>query len=148
MTYDQFFEKVDSVLFGYQLVNDEQRREISHEIAQKGLTYEHALHQCASVDPAAYKRVLEEVSGCAAVDPSQIAIDPEFIAVIVDVLPLDVIAAFKVFPVSLHGNELVLAMPNPTDLDLIDDLQATTCLPIHPLVTPSPTVPPPIQRTS
>src|SRR5258708_26101264 len=147
MTYDQFFEKVDSVLFGYQLVNDEQRREISHEIAQKGLTYEHALHQCASVDPAAYTRVLEEVSGCVAVDPSQIAIDPEFIAVIVDVLPLDVIAAFKVFPVSLHGNELVLALPNPTDLDLIYDLQATTCLRIQPVVTTFRSIQPSIDRT-
>src|SRR5258708_7310622 len=146
MTYDQFFEKVDSVLFGYQLVNDEQRREISHEIAQKGLTYEHALHQCASVDPAAYTRVLEEVSGCVAVDPSQIAIDPEFIAVIVDVLPLAVIAAFKVFPVSLHGNELVLAMPNPTDLNLIDDLEAHSCLRIQPVVTTFRSVQPAIER--
>lgn len=146
MTNDQFFEKVDSALFSYRLLTAEQRNEIVGEITRRGLTYEHALLQCANVDSAAYRKVLEEVSGCVAVDPSQIAIDPEFISLITDVLPVTAIAALKVFPVSLAGNELTLAMPNPTDLDLIAELQATTCLRIKPMVTTFRGVQPAIER--
>jgi type IV pilus assembly protein PilB len=143
---DRFFEKVDAALFGYRLVTDEQRKEIRREIAQRGLTYEHALHQSTNVEQALYKRVLEEVSGCAAVDPSEIAIDPEFIALITDILPLTAIVALKVFPVSLAGNELTLAMPNPTDVELIEDLQATTCVRIRPVVTTFRSVQPAIEQ--
>jgi len=146
MNNKEFFDKIDATLSAYRLITVHQRNEIAKEVSQRGLTYEHALHQCASVDPNAYKRVLEEVSGCVAVDPSQIAIDPDFIALITDVLPVTAIAGLKVFPVSLAGNELTLAMPNPTDVDLLSELQATTCLRVKPVVTTLRGVQPAIEK--
>jgi type IV pilus assembly protein PilB len=135
MNDSEFFRKVDDTLAGYRLLTDEQRQDIVAQIARRGISYEHALHQSAKIEPAAYKRVLEEVSGCVAVDPSQITIDQDFITAILDVLPLSAIVALKIFPVSLAGNDLTVAMLNPTDLDVITELQSTTCLRIRPVVT-------------
>jgi type IV pilus assembly protein PilB len=135
MNDSEFFRKVDDTLAGYRILTDEQRQDIAAQISRRGISYEHALRQSAKIEPAAYKRVLEEVSGCVAVDPSQIAIDQEFITSIVDVLPLSAIVALKIFPVSLSGNDLTVAMLNPTDVDLTTELQSTTCLRIKPVVT-------------
>ncbi len=131
----EFFERVDGALASSGALTDEQRNEIASQMTALGLTYEHALHQCAKVEPALYRRVLEEVSGCVAVDPSQITIDKEFIAAIQGVLPLKAIVALRVFPVSTAGNDLTLAMLNPTDEGLVTELQSTTSLRVRPVVT-------------
>jgi type IV pilus assembly protein PilB len=135
MNDSEFFRKVDETLAGYRILTEEQRTEIAAQVASRGISYEHALHQAATVDPAVYKRVLEEVSGCTAIDPSQITIDDDFITSILDVVPLSAIVALKVFPVSLAGNDLTLAMLNPTDADVITELQSTTSLRIRPAAT-------------
>lgn len=135
MNDSEFFRKVDETLATYRILTDEQRQDIAAHMSRRGISYEHALHQSGNVDSASYKRILEEVSGCVAVDPSQISIDQEFITSILDVLPLSAIVALKIFPVTLAGNELTVAMLNPTDADVIAELQATTCLRIKPVVT-------------
>jgi type IV pilus assembly protein PilB len=131
----EFFRRVDSALVGYQLITRSESAEIERLNAERKLEYEQALHQCARIDLDAYKKVLEEASGCIAVDPSQITIDEEFVKSILEVLPLKAIVAHRVFPVSLGGNELTLAMPNPADEELLTELEGTTSLRIKPVVT-------------
>lgn len=129
-----FFRKVDQTLASYRLLNDAQRAEIALQIG-RGLSYEHALRQTANLEPALYRRVLEEVSGCLLVDPSQVAIDQEFITSILDVLPLKAIVALRIFPITLAGNTLTVAFLNPTDGGLLAELQSTTCLRINPVIS-------------
>ncbi len=75
------------------------------------------------------------MSGCIAVDPSQITIDPEFINSVLEILPLQILVALRIFPISLAGNHLTLAMPNPANRELITELESTTSLRIKPVVT-------------
>ncbi len=135
MNDQEFFEKVDHSLHAYRLITEDEQKEIRLLMQGKGMSYEHALHQASQIDLGAYKRILEEVSGCTAFDPSQIAVDAEFIDSILEVLPLGVIVALKVFPISLRSNQLTLAMPNPSDLNLITELESTTSLHVRPVVT-------------
>ena len=131
----EFFDKVGKNLLGYKMLSEEELTDIQKVIAERGVSFEHALHQTAKLDLVAYKRILEEVSGCIAVDPSQITIDEEFINSILEVLPLPIIVALKIFPISLAGNEITLAMPNPADKEMIRELESTTSLRVRPVVT-------------
>ncbi|HUO84924.1 MAG TPA: GspE/PulE family protein [Thermoanaerobaculia bacterium] len=135
MNDEQFFEKIDRTLLSYRLITDREREEVALLRRERGMSYEHALHQASGLDMGAYKRILEEVSGRTAFDPSQIAVDPDFIQSILEVLPLSVIVSLKVFPIALRSNQLTLAMPNPSDQALITELQSTTSLQIAPVVT-------------
>jgi type IV pilus assembly protein PilB len=135
MNNEEFFEKVGQSLLGYQLINTNELDELWKLVRERGLEFEHALHQSAQVEISTYRKILEEVSGCAAVDPSQITIDKDFINSILDVLPLQAIVGLKVFPISLGGNQLTLAMPNPTEIDLLTEIESTTSLRIKPVVT-------------
>ena len=135
MNDQDFFSGVGKTLLSYKLITPEQHAEVDTLVREKGLSFEHALSQAAQIDVQTYRKVLEEVSGCVAVDPSQIAIDPDFIESILEVLPLSVIVALKVFPVSVMGNQLTLSMPNPADTDLITELESTTSMRVKPVVT-------------
>jgi type IV pilus assembly protein PilB len=135
MNDSEFFERVGRSLQSYHLITPQEMEEVANLTRQRGLSFEHALHQGTKVDLAMYKRILEEVSGCVAVDPSVITIDQDFINSILEILPVQVIVGLKVFPVSLGGNELTLAMPNPADRDMIAELEATTSLRIKPVVS-------------
>jgi type IV pilus assembly protein PilB len=131
----EFFERVGRSLLSYHLISEAELQEVQSIVKERGLSFEHALHEASKVDLPMYKRILEEVSGCVAVDPSVITIDQDFINSMLEILPLQAIAGLKVFPVSLGGNELTLAMPNPADLELITELESTTSLRIKPVVS-------------
>ncbi|MEO8217339.1 MAG: GspE/PulE family protein [Acidobacteriota bacterium] len=135
MNDQEFFQRVGKTLLSYQLISQKEHAEVDNLVKEKGLSYEHALSQAAQVDLLTYKKVLEEVSGCIAVDPSQITIDEDFIASIQEVLPLSVVVALKVFPISVMGNQITLAMPNPADEILIAELESTTSMRVKPVVT-------------
>jgi len=135
MNDQEFFDRVGRTLLSYKLIDDKSHQEIELLVRERGLTFEHALHQAARIDQNTYKRILEEVSGCVAVDPSQITIDEQFIHSVLEILPLQLIVALRVFPISLGGNQMTLAMPNPADLELIKEIEATTSLRIKPVVT-------------
>jgi len=135
MKDQEFFERVGRTLLTYQVISAKEHEEIVGLVGTMGLTFEHALHQSAKVDPGMYRRILEEVSGTVAVDPSQITIDKEFINSVLEILPLQAIVALKIFPISMGGNQLTLAMPNPGDIDLIKELESTTSMRIKPVVT-------------
>jgi type IV pilus assembly protein PilB len=135
MNDQEFFQNVGKTLLSYHLITKDQHGEVTTLVKEKGLSFEHALSQAVPLDALTYRKVLEEVSGCIAVDPSQIAIDPDFIESILEVLPLSVIVALKVFPVSVMGNQLTLSMPNPADTDLITELESTTSMRVKPVVT-------------
>ena len=114
MTDAEFFDRVGIALSSYRILDEQVRNEIASLMREKKLELEHALYQCANIDIGTYKRILEEVSGCIAVDPSQITIDTEFINSVLQILPLQILVALRIFPISLHGNELTIALPNPT----------------------------------
>ena len=135
MTDAEFFDRVSIALSSYRIIDDGIRNEIVSLMNDKKLEFEHALHQSANIEIGAYKRILEEVSGCIAVDPSQISIDTEFINSILQILPLQVLVTMRIFPISLHGNELTIALPNPTAEDVITELESTTSLRVKPVVT-------------
>jgi len=119
----------------YKAISEAEQAEIRKLVTERGMTYEHALHQASQVEMRLYKKVLEEVSGCVALDPSKVAIDPDFIDAILVVLPLSAIVDLKVFPLSLNGNEMTIAMTNPSDQNLITELSSTTSMRVNPVVT-------------
>ena len=135
MTDAEFFDRVSIALSSYGIIDEAARNEIASLMRDKKLEFEHALYQSANVEIGTYKRILEEVSGCIAVDPSQITIDTEFINSILLILPLQIMVAMRIFPISLHGNELTIALPNPTADDVVTELESTTSLRVKPVVT-------------
>ena len=70
--------------------------------------------------------------GLDVVDPSQIEVEGELL----ESFPVKLIHRFEVFPLSLQGNELVLATSNPFDVHAIDAVSAATGWSVTPVVVP------------
>ena len=64
---------------------------------------------------AEVNRALEEATGCTALDPTKVALQPEFMAHVAPLLGPEAAAQHLAFPLKMEINTLHLAMANPTD---------------------------------
>ncbi len=82
------------------------------------------------VEPGTITRMLERQYRVAGVDLSRIEIDPAALKLI----PMEIATKYEVFPVRREGSTIILAMGDPTDWTVIDDLKFLTGYEIEPVV--------------
>ena len=83
------------------------------------------------VEPKTIRTMLERQFRVAAIDLQESEIDPS----ILKLIPVEIAQKYVVFPVRRESNAIVLAMCDPTDWTVIDDLKFLTGYEIEPLVS-------------
>ncbi len=83
------------------------------------------------VDPQTFIAFLSGEFHCPPVNPNLFRIPEE----IIQIVPAQYAIEKRVLPISIHENALTVAMENPNDLSVIDDLKAMTNMRIRPAVT-------------
>ncbi|HUP00040.1 MAG TPA: type IV-A pilus assembly ATPase PilB [Gemmatimonadota bacterium] len=83
------------------------------------------------VEPRTIRTMLERQFRVAAVDLQESEIDPT----VLKLIPVEIAQKYVVFPVRRESNAIVLAMCDPTDWTVIDDLKFLTGYEIEPLVS-------------
>jgi len=128
-----YFEKVGAALVGYGFLSQDALAKVQSEQARSGVSFEYALNNAQPVDLAKLRRVMEEVSGATAVDPTLMTVDGEFLKAVAILVPTAIMVKARIFPIKLGLNTLAFAMLNPTDRDLIERLEAVSGLRIEPM---------------
>lgn len=75
-------------------------------------------------------RLLSEGLGMPPIDISRLKIDPE----VIKLIPKDIVRKYQIMPISKMGNHLTLAMADPLNIFVFDDLHALTDLNITPII--------------
>jgi type IV pilus assembly protein PilB len=83
------------------------------------------------VDPETITKMLERQYRVAGVDLSKIEVD----AAALKLIPVEIANKYEVFPVRREGDTILLAMGDPTDWNVIDDLKFLTGYEIEPVVS-------------
>ncbi|MBI4372576.1 MAG: Flp pilus assembly complex ATPase component TadA [Candidatus Omnitrophica bacterium] len=68
---------------------------------------------------------------CASINPNQFTPEPP----VVKLIPTAFAQKHRVLPISRHNNSITVALENPADLMLIDDIKAITNMKVYPVVT-------------
>ncbi len=90
--------------------------------------FESALYACTNLQAEDLRPALEEVSGTRAVDPSLMAIDPDFMANVLQLIPVHILLRESAFPIRHEGNVLSVAIFNPLDRQRLDRLEGVSGL--------------------
>ena len=101
----------------------------------RGTTLGRALLEVRVITPDILSRLLEEITGVRAVDPSLMTIYPDFVERMVSLIPADVTEAMLVFPVQTELNTVHVCLLNPTDAAAIGALEALSGCHVAPKVS-------------
>ncbi|HUP18655.1 MAG TPA: type IV-A pilus assembly ATPase PilB [Gemmatimonadota bacterium] len=82
------------------------------------------------VEPRTITQMLQRQYRVAGVDLGDVQVDPH----VLKLIPAEIAQKYEVFPVRREGNTIVLAMGDPTDWTVIDDLKFLTGYEIDPVV--------------
>ncbi len=116
--------RLAELLMGYGTVTPvllDRAREIQRA---RNTTLGRALLEIRVITPDVLGRLLEEITGARAVDPSLMTIYPDFVERMVTLIPADVMDAMLVFPVQTEINALHVCVLNPTDSNTLAALEA------------------------
>ena len=75
-------------------------------------------------------RILSEGLGMPPIDMSRLKIDPD----VVHLIPQDIAEKYQIMPISRMGNNLTLAMADPLNIFVIDNVKALTGMDITPII--------------
>lgn len=116
--------RLAELLVGYGTVTPgllDRAREIQRS---RATTLGRALIEARVITADVLSRLLEEITGARAVDPSLMTIYPDFIERMLQIVPADVTEALLVFPVQTEINTLHVCVLNPTDTTTLAALEA------------------------
>ena len=130
----EFFAKVLDSMRSGDYLNGEETGRVAAEV-EKGINFYSAVNAVKPLTVRSLKMVLEEVSGVGHVDPTLMTINDEILGEMASLLSPEVIIKDRVFPIKIEQNSLQIAMRNPTDEDLLSDLEALTGCRIAPQVS-------------
>jgi type IV pilus assembly protein PilB len=100
----------------------------------RGTTLGRALLELRVVTPETLSRLLEEITGVRAVDPSLMTIYPDFIERLSGLVPPEVAEALPAFPIQTEINTIHVCLLNPTDATAITALEALSGCHVAPKV--------------
>jgi len=83
-----------------------------------------ALLELRVVTPETLSRLLEEITGARAVDPSLMTIYPDFVERLTVLIPAEVAEALLAFPIQTEINTIHVCLLNPTDATTLAALEA------------------------
>ena len=76
-------------------------------------------------------QVLSEGLGLPPINITRLTIDPE----VVKLIPKEIATKYQIIPISVMGNQLTLAMADPLNIFVIDNVKALTGYEISPIVS-------------
>ena len=101
----------------------------------RGTTLGRALLEIRVITPDMLSRLLEEITGARAVDPSLMTIYPDFVERMLMLVPAEVTESLLIFPIQTEINTLHVGVLNPTDTMTISALEALSGCHVAPKVS-------------
>lgn len=126
MTYDELSEAVTDLLVRRRRLSEREAAEALEEARTRGMTIEEVCLKTGIVTPGEYNRLLEEISGVAAIDPSELQVSRDFILSINELFSKEDAERLGCFPVSLGLREIHVVVTNPGDEKLRSKISALT----------------------
>jgi len=127
-------DRLADLLTGYGTVSPvllERARDLQRT---RGTTLGRALLELRLVTPDVLSRLLEEITGVRAVDPSLMTIYPDFVERLAALIPPDIAEALPAFAIQTEINTIHVCLLNPTDSTAISALEALSGCRISPKV--------------
>ncbi|MBN1142090.1 MAG: Flp pilus assembly complex ATPase component TadA, partial [Deltaproteobacteria bacterium] len=114
--------RLGELLVRSQLINDEQLKKAMEEQKKNGGRLGPALIKLGFIDDKNLTAFLAKQYGVSSVDLDSLTVDPAVIRHI----PVDVAQKYQVIPIARAGNNLKIAMSDPSNLFAIDDIKFMT----------------------
>lgn len=125
-------KKIGQILVAYQIINEEQLKQSLKVQSQAGGRLGSILLDLGYVQMDALLDFLGKQQGLPAMNLYKLEIDPS----ILNLLPFEKIKTYEVLPVAASANSIVVAMSNPHNVVVRDELQFSLGRSIKPVVVP------------
>jgi type IV pilus assembly protein PilB len=112
------------------LLTRDEMSAVAREADSAGISFQRALVKLGYMSEDRILEFLAHIYGVEAVNP----LNAEIAQSVIKMVSTEIALKFKVLPVYKHGRTLALAMTDPTDMYVIDDLKFITGLEIKPMV--------------
>lgn len=122
--------ELEEILVERGLLTSEQLESAKKEAEETGKSLKDVLIDSGFISKEHIPLLLSIELGVKAVDLSNIIVEPE----VANLIPESVVRKFKVLPLFREGNNLTVAMADPTDVRIIDELHRETELMIEPVL--------------
>ena len=123
-------ERIGDLLLKEGLISKEQLEKALGEAKQSGSRVGYQLVKLGFIPEIELTKVLARQSKMPAVDLSKFEVDPK----IIKLIPADVAVKHLVLPLKRDGRTLTVAMADPTNMGVIDDLKFITRYDIFPVI--------------
>ena len=122
--------RLGDLLLREQLITREQLQQALQEQKSTGMRLGYTLVKLGFVQETEISKMLARQYRMPAVDLSRFEVDPK----IVKLIPADVAVKHTVLPLKREGRTLTVAMADPTNVAVIDDLKFVTRFDIFPVI--------------
>ncbi len=122
--------ELEQILVERGILTSEQLESAKKEAEETGKSLKDVLIESGFISKEHMPLLLSIELGVKAVDLSNVIVEPE----VANLIPESVVRKFKVLPLFREGNNLTVAMADPTDIRIIDELHRETGLMIEPVL--------------
>ena len=126
-------ERLQQILLRDNIIKQEDLDRALQEQKKSGGDLSQVLVRMALISEDDLTHILSEGLGLPPIDISRLKIDPN----VVKIIPQDVAVKYQIMPISKMGGNLTLAMADPLNIFVIDDVKALTGLSITPIIARS-----------
>lgn len=134
MTNEELDNRIAELLISYGRLSEPVCARAREFQKTRPMTFGRALTEMKLISADVLKPLLEEITGTTCVDPSLMTVYPDYVDMVSQLIPPDVVSRLMVFPVQSELNFIHVCMLNPTDVSLISFLEALSGCRIKPLV--------------
>ena len=123
-------ERLQQILIRDNIITNEDLEKALEEQKRSGGDLSKILVQMKLISEENLTRVLSEGLGMPPIDISRLKIDPQ----VVKIIPKDIVEKYQIMPISKMGENLTLAMADPLNIFVIDNVKVLTGLNISPII--------------
>ncbi|MBW1980581.1 MAG: type IV-A pilus assembly ATPase PilB [Deltaproteobacteria bacterium] len=115
-------KKLGELLVRETLITEEQLENALQEQKNNGGVLGTHLVKMGYLEEGELLEFLSKQYGVPVTDPSKLDVDPE----VIDMIPSNIVQKYKIVPISLEGQTLTIAMVDPSNIFIIDDIRFLT----------------------
>lgn len=134
MTNEELDSKLAELLSSYGRVPESVCNRAREFQKTRPITFGRALVEMKLLPADVLKPLLEEITGTTCVDPSLMTVYPDYVDMVSQLLPPDVVTRLLIFPIQSELNTIHVCMLNPTDATMIQWLEGISGCRIKPFV--------------
>jgi type IV pilus assembly protein PilB len=134
VTNEELDNKLAELLVSYGRISEPVALRAREFQKTRPITFGRALVEMKLLTADVLKPLLEEITGTTCVDPSLMTVYPDYVEMVSQLLPPDVVTRLLVFPIQSELNVIHVCMLNPTDTATIQWLEGLSGCLIKPLV--------------